>query len=212
MRKRMILVFLLMLFSTHSPAQTTATVSRVIDGDTIDLSTGKCVRLIGVDTPEESEYYGNEASAFTKRMAEGKTVRLEFDVEQRDQYGHLLAYVYLEDGTFLNAEIVRQGYGKILTIPPNVKHAKEFLKFQQVARYAGSGLWGAGAPPTEKQSAAAVQKQPAAGGVTVYVQECCMTYHLAGCVMLSGTTSIQMSLEETKMRRYRPCAICKPPI
>lgn len=212
MSKRLILVFLLMLFSTHSPAQTTATVSRVIDGDTIELSTGKCVRLIGVDTPKEVEYYGEEASAFTKRMAEDKTVRLEFDVEQRDRYGHLLAYVYLEDGTFLNAEIVRQGYGQILTIPPNVKHAKEFLKFQQVAQYAGRGLWGTGAPSTKKQSAAAVQKQPAAGGVTVYVTECCMKYHLAGCIVLSGKSGIQMSLEEAKMRRYSPCTMCKPPL
>ena len=211
MRKRLILVFLLMLFSTHSPAQTTAIVSRVIDGDTIELSTGKCVRLIGVDTPEEVEYYGEEASAFTKRIAEGKTVRLEFDVEQRDRYGHLLAYVYLEDGTFLNAEIVRQGYGQILTIPPNVKHAKEFLKFQQVAQYAGRGLWRAGAPPTEKQSAAAVQKQPAAGGVTVYAQECCMKYHRAGCVLLKGKTGIPMSLDEAQKRRYRRCDACGPP-
>jgi micrococcal nuclease len=84
--------------------------TRVVDGDTIILSNGEKVRLIGVDTPETVrpntpvEYYGKEASAFTKKMVEGKPVRLEYDWQQRDKYGRLLAYVYLMDGTFINAE------------------------------------------------------------------------------------------------------------
>ena len=83
--------------------------TRVVDGDTIILSNGEKVRLIGVDTPETVrpntpvEYYGKEASAFTKKMVEGKDVKLEYDWQQRDKYGRLLAYVYLMDGTFLNA-------------------------------------------------------------------------------------------------------------
>jgi micrococcal nuclease len=68
-------------------------------------------------------------------------VRLEFDVQERDRYGRLLAYVYLEDGTFVNAEILRQGYGVLLTVPPNVKFAEEFLEIQRQAREAGRGLW-----------------------------------------------------------------------
>ena len=91
--------------------------TRVVDGDTIILSNGEKVRLIGVDTPETVrpntpvEYYGKEASAFTKKMVEGQPVKLEYDLQQRDKYGRLLAYVYLMDGTFLNAEIIKQGYG-----------------------------------------------------------------------------------------------------
>ena len=65
---------------------------------------------------------------FTKGLVEGKTVRLEFDVEKRDKYKRLLAYVYLPDGTFVNAEIVKQGYASLMTYPPNVKYADEFRR------------------------------------------------------------------------------------
>ena len=122
-------------------------VKRVIDGDTLELSTGERVRLIGVDTPETKDprkpvqYFGQEATAFTRRMVEGKRVRLEYDQERRDKYGRTLAYVYLEDGTFLNAEIIRQGYGFAYTRFP-FKYLEEFRKLEGEAREAGRGLWG----------------------------------------------------------------------
>ena len=89
-------------------------VTRVVDGDTIIVGAGERVRLIGVDTPETKdprkpvEYYGKEATAFTKKMVQGKRVRLEFDqanahIGHKDRYRRTLAYVFLEDGTFLNA-------------------------------------------------------------------------------------------------------------
>lgn len=132
----------------------------VIDGDTIKLSGGERVRLIGIDTPE-ARYnnklyrdaqksgkdidiilgYGKEASRFTRDLAQGKKARLEFDVERRDRYGRLLAYVYLEDGTFLNARIIEEGYGQVMTVPPNIKYAEYFLKLQQDARKSRRGLW-----------------------------------------------------------------------
>lgn len=93
--------------------------TRVIDGDTIVVSIDgrlETVRLIGVDTPETkrgpAEPGGPEASEFTRKMVEGQRVRLEYDKQLRGKYGRLLAYVYLEDGTFLNAEIIQQGYGR----------------------------------------------------------------------------------------------------
>ena len=97
-------------------------VVHVVDGDTVVVDDGhgsETVRLLGVDTPETVhpqkpvEYFGKEASAFTKRMAEGQLVRLERDLSNadRDPYGRLLRYVYLEDGRLLNAEIIAQGYG-----------------------------------------------------------------------------------------------------
>ena len=119
---------------------------RVVDGDTIILSNGERVRLIGVDTPETKhpkkpvEYYGKEASAFTKRMVEGKEVRLEYDQQQRDKYGRLLAYIYLMDGTFLNAEIIRQGYGHAYTRFP-FKYMNAFRKYEKKARKEKKGLW-----------------------------------------------------------------------
>ncbi len=130
---------------------TTVQVVRVIDGDTIQVC---CVfgdrvkvRYIGVDTPETHhpmrgvEPYGMEAAEANRKLVDGKTVRLEFDVEQRDRYGRLLAYVYLEDGTFVNAWMVENGYAMVMTIPPNVKHQDLFLKLQREAREARRELW-----------------------------------------------------------------------
>jgi micrococcal nuclease len=125
-----------------------ALVERAVDGDTVVLSDGRRVRYIGVDTPETHhprkpvEFMGREAKNFNRRLVEGQRVRLEFDVDRDDRYHRLLAYVYLADGTFVNAELVKQGYAQIMTIPPNVKHADLFLKLQQEAREAKRGLWG----------------------------------------------------------------------
>jgi micrococcal nuclease len=119
---------------------------RVIDGDTIELDGGERVRLIGVDTPETVDprrpvqYFGKEASAFTRRMVEGKAVRLEQDQETLDHYGRTLAYVYLQDGTFLNAEIVRQGYGHAYTRFP-FRYQQQFVELEREARENGRGLW-----------------------------------------------------------------------
>ena len=120
--------------------------ARVIDGDTIVLSNGEKVRLIGVDTPETKhsqkpvEYYGKEATAFTKRMVGGKVVKLKYDVQRRDEYDRLLAYVYLMNGTFLNAEIIKQGYGHAYTRFP-FKYMEEFKLYEKEARENKRGLW-----------------------------------------------------------------------
>jgi micrococcal nuclease len=135
-------------------------VERVVDGDTLKLSGGERVRMIGIDTPEMHESQkllrdsrksgqdsktiqalGRKSYAFTRSLIEGKTVRLEFDVEKRDKYKRLLAYVYLPDGTFVNAQIVKQGYASLMTYPPNVKHADEFLELYRQARDRKLGLW-----------------------------------------------------------------------
>ncbi len=105
------------------------------------------VRYIGIDTPEIHhpmkgiERYGKEASEANRKLVDGKTVRLEFDVQEQDRYGRLLAYVYLEDGTFVNAWLVENGYAMVMTIPPNVKYQQLFLKLQREAREGMRGLW-----------------------------------------------------------------------
>ena len=127
------------------------TVNRVIDGDTIELSNRERVRYIGIDTPEvrekkDSEWiynprpYAEEASAFNKKLVEGKSVRLEFDVQKRDKYKRLLAYVYAGED-MANLEMVKQGYGMIYTYPPNVKYTEKFLEAQKEARDNKRGLW-----------------------------------------------------------------------
>lgn len=136
-------------------------VKRVVDGDTLMLESGERVRLIGIDTPEMHESkklykdaqrtkedistiqkLGRRAYVFTKDLVEGKHVSLEFDVERFDAYKRLLAYAYLKDGTFVNAEIVKQGYASLMTIQPNTKYADLFLKLYQQARENKKGLWG----------------------------------------------------------------------
>ena len=125
-----------------------ALVRWVADGDTVRISTGEYVRYIGIDTPElhhpkkPVQFYGREAAEFNRHLVEGKKIRLEFDVERHDKFHRLLAYVYLPDGTFVNAELVRQGYARLMTFPPNVKYADLFRKLQTEAREAKRGLWG----------------------------------------------------------------------
>ena len=129
-----------------------ARVTRIVDGDTIHVSVAgrrEKVRYIGVDTPESRrpgtpvQCFARAASAFNARLVAGRRVRLRTDVERRDRYGRLLAYVYREpDGLFVNAELVRRGFATVLTIPPNVAHSAQFLRLQRAARRARRGLWG----------------------------------------------------------------------
>jgi len=122
-------------------------VKRAVDGDTILLSNGKRVRYIGIDTPETKhphkpvEEFGEEAYQYNKSLVEGKRVRLEYDIEKRDRYGRILAYVYVDE-VFVNAELVKEGYAQVYTFPPNVKHQELFIGLQRMARDEGRGLWG----------------------------------------------------------------------
>ncbi len=190
------------------------TVTRVIDGYTLQLSDGETVRLIGVDTPESADSakrqpdanrtgqdaetiirMGKEAAEFTRRLVapgqsgatspaaetkspnavtvvvgkpydpalisalpgspsvgkndqktapniEDKPVRLEYDVQKKDPYGRTLAYVYLDDGTFVNAVIIKAGYARVMASPPNVKYQELFVKLEKDARDQKRGLWG----------------------------------------------------------------------
>ena len=115
------------------------------DGDTLWLSGIGKVRLIGIDTPEVFggvECYGPEASAFVKRLLPlGSRVRYVLGVEERDRYGRALAYVYLDDGRFLNLLLARRGYAQPLTIPPNVEFADRFVAASRRARRRALGLW-----------------------------------------------------------------------
>jgi endonuclease YncB( thermonuclease family) len=126
------------------------TVKSVTDGDTITATIdGKeeKIRFIGVDTPETVhptkavQQYGLEASNFTKTQLTDKKVILEFDTSERDQYGRILGYIYLEDGTFFNAKLVAEGYAKVATFPPNVRWVELFKTLQTDADNSDRGLW-----------------------------------------------------------------------
>ncbi len=123
-----------------------AKVTRVIDGDTVELETGQHVRYIGMDTPETVdprktvECFGLEASKKNKELVEGKTVLLEKDVTDKDQYGRLLRYVWV-DNTLVNLQLVKEGFAHSYTYPPDVKYQAEILAAEKEARENKRGLW-----------------------------------------------------------------------
>lgn len=134
--------------SATNTQSTTVKVTRVIDGDTIEIEGGQRVRFIGIDTPEtvdprqSAACFGREASNETKNLLEGKSVSLEKDVSETDKYGRLLRYIFLDD-LFVNDYLVRQGFAHVSSYPPDVKYQNQFLEAQQEARANNRGLWSA---------------------------------------------------------------------
>ena len=160
-KKHLSFLFALFLCSCTIFADNFYTCTRVVDGDTIVVKGIGKIRLIGVDTPETKhprkpvEYFGKEASAFTKRMVEGKNVRLEYDWQRKDKYNRTLAYVYVVTNDvrdmpefknrasmelMLNAELIKQGYGHAYTRYP-FRYLEQFRKYEKEARENTRGLW-----------------------------------------------------------------------
>ena len=137
---------------TSPPANPTASpdiffkVTRVVDGDTIEIEGGEKIRYIGIDTPETVDprkpvqCFGIEASKKNKELVEGKTVRLEKDITDRDKYSRLLRYVWIDD-LFVNLELIKQGFATSYTYPPDIKYQEEFLAAEKEARVNKLGLW-----------------------------------------------------------------------
>ncbi|HXR59963.1 MAG TPA: thermonuclease family protein [Solirubrobacterales bacterium] len=140
------------LWREEPPRSAWAYVLRAVDGDTIEvrLRSGEeaDVRYIGVDTPETVkpdtpvQCFGPKAHRFNSRLVARRRVRLVFGVERRDAYGRLLAYVH-RGMRFVNADLVRRGFARTLTIPPNDRFASRFMRLEMAAARAGRGLWGA---------------------------------------------------------------------
>ncbi|MBO8159597.1 thermonuclease family protein [Thermosyntropha sp.] len=184
-------------------------VLRVIDGDTIVIDyNGKeeKVRMIGVDTPETKhprkgvEFYGKEASEFTRNLLEGEKVKLVFDVQERDKYGRLLAYVYKDD-VMVNELLIKEGYARVLTIPPNVKYADRFLEEERKAREEGCGLWGHEKEVPDKEQ--------------VYIgNKNSKKFHLPSCegvAKMKEENKVQFeSRDEAVDAGYAPCSLCNP--
>jgi micrococcal nuclease len=128
------------------------TIKKFVDGDTFWINNGsekgEKIRFIGMNTPESramfgnpEEYYGKEAAAYVKKLIGTSKVRIEMDVDPKDRYGRTLAYIYLEDGTFLNYHLVRQGFAEVMTIQPNIRFVDTFVQAQKLARKEGLGIW-----------------------------------------------------------------------
>lgn len=125
----------------------TATVEYVHDGDTLFLTDGRKVRLLGIDTPEigeNAECFGREATdALRALLPEGTRVRTVADVNPEDRFGRSLLFLFLADGTLVNLELLREGYAETLIIAPNRLWTDELVAAEREAARADRGLWGA---------------------------------------------------------------------
>ncbi len=167
-------------------------VTRVIDGDTIEIEGGERVRYIGIDTPETVDprkpvqCFGVEASKKNKEMVEGKIVRLEKDITDRDKYNRLLRYIYVGD-IFINLELVKQGFAYSYSYPPDIKYQDQIVNAQQEAKDANRGLWSAcpvqTAVPAPQEnnfdSSCSIKGNISTSGEKIY--------HLLGCGSYSKT-------------------------
>jgi len=122
-------------------------VAAVVDGDTITLVNGEKLRYIGIDTPEEFDArkpvqcFAKEAAEKNKELVEGKTILFYKDINTKDAYGRWLGYVYLEDGTFINEKLVKDGYAFAYPYPPDISKSDVFRAAETYARENKLGLW-----------------------------------------------------------------------
>ena len=155
MKNQLIFLFTFLFFFAQAQLQenTWYKVSKITDGDTFYVTTSSSekykIRLIGIDAPEtrnvgvkvRKEYFGTEAKNFVTQLLRNKKVKLTFDVQKTDRYGRVLAYVYLENGIFLNQYLVEKGYAVVSTFPPNVKFVEKFTQAERNARKLKLGMW-----------------------------------------------------------------------
>ena len=136
-----------MIFGKPSFATEWFSVKRISDGDTIVLGDGRHVRYIGINAPEidhesrKAEPYGFKSKNFNQKLLFSKKIRLEFDLERYDQYGRLLAYVFLQNGIFVNKAMLKQGYAYFLPRKPNIRYDRLLLQSQRDAMSAKRGIW-----------------------------------------------------------------------
>jgi len=172
-------------------------VKEVIDGDTIVLQSGEHLRYVGIDTPERERPFYREAKELNQKLVEGKEIRIEFDLQKKDKYGRLLAYVYAGE-TFVNAELVRNGLANLYTVPPNVKHTDYFLKLQSEAKEKKLGIWSEAKKP-EKNYLARQGSQ---------------RFHRPTCTVILSAPQKDLIIFKTKdqalKQGYSPCKICQP--
>ncbi|OGM76145.1 hypothetical protein A2188_01645 [Candidatus Woesebacteria bacterium RIFOXYA1_FULL_43_9] len=190
--------------NSPNPSITIAKVVNVVDGDTFKIESGETVRMIGIDTPETVhpskpvQCYGKEASLKTEELIEGKEIKLEKDISEKDKYNRLLRYVYVGD-VFLNEYLVREGYAVSSSYPPDIKYQDKFVEAQKRAREENKGLWNISACPTVTPKPIATLKPSSSVSTTQtsggtnggsYVCNCSKT-----CPQMSSCTEAQYQLD-----------------
>jgi micrococcal nuclease len=170
----------------------------ILDGDTIKLSNGIAVRYIGIDTPEEGEPFYSEAKEANEKLVKGNTVRLEFDLQARDKYGRMLAYVYV-DTLMVNLRLLKEGLANIYPYPPNLRHLQEFCTAQKEARENHVGIWSL-PPPSREPHYLALENS--------------YRFHRPSCSAVKDEPPEELrvynSREEALNDCLSPCRSCKP--
>lgn len=203
----------------------TAKVSSVTDGDTFRVIINNKedkVRLIGVDTPEsvhpdesKNTEFGKTASNYTKSQLENKDVILELDIQERDKYGRLLAYVYLNDEMF-NETLLIEGYARVSTYPPNVKYVDNFTKLEKQARESNKGLWALEENQQTQQNVEnnTVEDNIKSSEIQYVGSNESNKYHKVNCrwaKKIKPENLIEFKTkEEAESKGYIPCKVCNP--
>jgi micrococcal nuclease len=180
-------------------------VAQVVDGDTLILEGGTRVRLLGIDAPEmekegrPAEFLAHQAKAALAEMTQGKRLRLEYDQLRYDQYGRLLAYLFLPENTMVNAELVRQGLARVYFHAPNFRYRDALQAAQGEALEARRGLW---------------QKRIDQDEPYYLGNRNSLRVHRPGCPLGKKTAPANQvritSLKEAYLQGYSPCRSCKP--
>lgn len=182
------------------------TVARVYDGDTFETRQGERVRLLGINTPEiahgdaPAEPWGDKAGRALRKLIAGKQLRLRFDQDKHDRYGRLLAQVWMQDGTWVNGTMVREGFAHVYTFIPNLRWGQALLKEERKARAARRGIWSHprfAVLPAKKVSRSHIGEFRVVAGKVTSVSRNGWGFHLDG-------------LDITIPRKYRPWF--KPPL
>ncbi len=188
-----------------APAPATGVVARVHDGDTLSLTDGRRVRLLGIDAPElekegrPAEFLAHAAKKALSDLTQGRRVRLEYDRLRYDRFQRLLAYVHLEDGTLVNRELVARGLARVYTQPPNTARQEELLAAQREALEAGRGIWREALTQDEDFYLANQKTQ------RFHRPNC----HLAREIAPANRLRLD-SKKEAYLRGFSPCRTCKP--
>lgn len=174
-------------------------VKSIKDGDTIIMSTGEEVRYIGIDTPEESQPYFDEAKEFNRKMVGGKRIYLEYDRERRDRYFRILAYIWV-DTLLVNAELIKKGLAWVYSYRSNLRYRDYFVSLQKEAREKRIGVWSL--PVSEEEYYVASQRSKQ------------FVFHRPNCPnakrILEKNKMIFKTRDEALDLGYSPCRECKP--
>ncbi len=179
--------------------------AEVRDGDTVVLGTGQKVRLLGIDAPEleregqPADFLAHKAKRVLTDLAQGKRVRLEYDKVRYDRYGRILAFLFLQDGTDLSGELVRQGLARVYTIPPNLRFREELLAAQRQALETRRGIWLKALKQDE---------------FSYIGNKRSLIFHRPTCPQgektAPGNRREFRSLTDAYLQGYSPCRTCKP--